>query len=213
MTIRRPITFSLLLLAIGPLWAASESSCRSLCGEWRLDAAASDAPEQVLDTAFAGFKDPKPRRRSGPPPADTDPATAGQMMDEEALKPTLNRLPREELRKELRQMMRQPATLTLSASNKDIRIASSSGPGDRFTPGGSHTRVDRYGTARISTTWKGSRLTVVESYDRKNVQETSFSMRNDGSLEVRQVITRTGLPRVSFRTIYQPSAPALESGP
>jgi hypothetical protein len=55
---------------------------------------------------------------------------------------------------------------------------------------------------------------VVEKYDRKNVQETTFSLRgSDGALEVLQVITRSGLPKVSFRSVYRNAAqPGLESG-
>ena len=136
-------------------------------------------------------------------------------MDEESLRPDFTRLQREELRSELEQMMRQPSELRIAASGKDIRVASSTGPGDRLTPGEPHSRVDRYGSAKISTNWKGSRLVVVERYDRKNQQETTFSLRSsDGALEVLQVITRSGLPRVSFRSVYRNGGrPGLESGP
>ena len=206
----------MLLLASGPVLgaAAGGPACGVLCGEWHLDAAASDSRKQVLDTAFEKFKDPKPRQRPPPPPPDADVAVVGAILDEESLRPTLTRLPRDELRDELQQLMRQPASLTLTASGKNIRVASSTGPGDRLTPGEPHTRVDRYGTARISTSWKGPKLVVVEKYDRKNVQETTFSLRsNDGALEVLQVITRSGLPKVSFRSVYRNTAQrGLESG-
>lgn len=204
----------MLLLASGAAHgAAPTAACAALCGEWRLDTATSDDRGQVLDAAFEKFKDPKPRHRAAPPP-DADVAAVGAILDEESLKPTFTRLPREQLRDELQQLMRQPATLTLSASGKDIRVASSGGPGDRLTPGQPHTRVDRYGTARISTSWKGAKLVVVEKYDRKNMQETTFSLRSsDGALEVQQVITRAGLPRVSFRSVYRNAGqPGLESG-
>lgn len=204
-----------LLMACGPLLgAASGPACGMLCGEWHLDAAASESRAQVLDAAFAKFKDPRPRHRPPPPPADADVATVGAVMDEESLRPTFNRPQRDELRDELQQLMRQPGVLTLSSSGKDIRVASNTGPGDRLTPGEPHTRVDRYGTAKISSNWKGPRLVVVEKYDRKNVQETTFSLRSsDGALEVVQVITRSGLPKVSFRSVYRTAAPpGLESG-
>jgi hypothetical protein len=213
MTTKSARWFSLLLLLGGePLSAASAVSCGVLCGEWQLDTAASDSPAQVLDAAFINFKDPKARHVTRPPPAAGDEAMVASM-DAESLGPTFKRLPRDGLREELQNMMRQPSQLRLAASGPDIRISSNTGPGDRLTPGEPHARVDRYGTARISTAWKGSRLVVTEKYDRANRQETTFGLRKaDAALEVVQVITRSGLPRVAFRTVYRriPSA-GLES--
>jgi hypothetical protein len=214
MTKRLAGSFSLLLLLCGPLSAASTVSCGALCGEWRLDTAASDSPAQVLDAAFANFKDPKPRHMPKPPPSASDEVVVGAM-DEESLGPTFKRMPRNGLREELQKMMRQPPGLQLTASGQDIRISTDAGLADRVTPGEPHTRVDRYGSARISTSWHGSRLEIIEKYDHSNVQKTTFSLRStDGAMEVLQVITRSGLPKVSFHTIYRRAAPAaLESGP
>ena len=215
MTMKPARLFSLLMvLGAGPLSAATAVSCGVLCGEWHLDAAASDSPAEVLDAAFINFKDPRPRHVDRPLPAASD-AVVGAAMDAESLGPTFKRLPRDGLREELQNMMRQPSQLSLAASGKDIHITSNTGPGDRLTPGEPHARVDRYGTAKISTAWKGSRLVVVEKYDRGNRQETTFGLRKaDAALEVVQVITRSGLPRVSFRTVYRrPASAGLESAP
>src|SRR6478609_8954528 len=151
--------FSLLLLLGGePLSAASTVSCGMLCGEWRLDAAASDSPAQVLDAAFINFKDPRPRNVTRPPPEATDEVVVASI-DEESLGPTFKRLPRDGLREELQNMMRQPSEL---------------------------------------------RLAVIEKYDRSNQQQTTFGLRKaDAALEVVQVITRSGLPRVAVRTVYR----------
>jgi len=213
MTMKPAPLFTLLLLLGGEtLSAASTVSCGVLCGEWRLDAAASDSPAQVLDAAFINFKDPRPRNVTRPPPTATDDVVVASI-DEESLGPTFKRLPRDGLREELQKMMRQPSELRLAASGQDIRISSNTGPGDRLTPGEPHARVDRYGTAKISTGWKGSRLVVIEKYDHGNQQQTTFGLRKaDEALEVVQLITRSGLPRVSFRTVYRRAAPAgLES--
>src|SRR6187551_853480 len=120
MTMKPAPLFTLLLLLGGePLSAASTVSCGALCGEWRLDAAASDSPAEVLDAAFLNFKDPRPRHVQPPPPAASD-EIVGAAMDAQSLGPTFKRLPRDGLREELQNMMRQPSQLNLAASGKDI---------------------------------------------------------------------------------------------
>ena len=72
-----------------------------------------------------------------------------------------------------------------------------------ITPGEHSSRVDRYGTARIESRWRGAQLAVSEKYDRRNQQETTYSTGSDGALRVTQVIARPGLPRITVRSVYR----------
>jgi len=189
-------------LATGVARAASPPlACASLCGEWRLDPAASDKPDQLLDTAFLQFKEPKQRRMHLP---DTDNIEAlGKAADENALGPILDRPRSRELREELLHVIQQPRSLTLSPDADDIRIAGDGTTSQSVTPGERSARVDRYGSARIDTRWRGSQLAVSEKYDRRNQQETTYVLGSDNTLRVQQVIARPGLPRITLRSVYR----------
>jgi hypothetical protein len=64
--------------------------------------------------------------------------------------------------------------------------------------------VDRYGTAKINVRWHSSVLSITEIYDHRNQQEKTYSLRGaDGALQLLQVITRPGLPRITVRTVYR----------
>jgi hypothetical protein len=195
-----------LLLTLGPGIAQAGTmppACASLCGEWRLDAAASDKPEQLLDAAFQQFKEPRAHR---PSRVYTDNVEAlGKAADEESLGPILDRPGRRELREELRHSLRQPAALKISADQEDIRISGNDASQLTITPGDRHTRVDLYGTARIDAQWRDSKLTVGERYDRRNQQQTTYAVGSDGALRISQVIARPGLPRVTMRSVYRRS--------
>lgn len=188
-------------LVIGPALAANPPACASLCGEWRLDAAASDRPEQLLDAAFRQFKEPKLRRSHVP---NTDNIEAlGKAADEEALGPILDRPRSRELREELLLVVQQPRSLTITADADDIRIAGDGASLRSLTPGEHSSRVDRYGSARIDSRWRGSQLAVTEKYDRRNQQETTYTLGSDATLRVQQVIARRGLPRITLRSVYR----------
>ena len=193
----------LLLLALTGLARAATTppACASLCGDWRLDATASDKPEQLLDAAFLQFKEPKARRQSIP---NTDNLEAlRKAADEDALGPILSRPRSRELREELELALRQPRSLIISGNAEDIRIAGDGSSSMGITPGEHSSRVDRYGTARIESRWRGSQLAVREKYDRRNQQETTYSTGSDGALRVTQVIARPGLPRITVRSVYR----------
>jgi hypothetical protein len=200
MTLPRLAAIALAFSLATPAWASAPSACGSLCGDWQLDSA-SDSPEQQLDVAFRQFKEPKVRGQRIP---STDNLEAlRRAADEEALGPILNRPRGAELREELQRALRQPATLAITAAGDDIRITADGQSSQRVTPGEHSTRVDRYGTARIESRWRGSLLAIREKYDRRNQQETTYTVGTDGLLRVAQVIARPGLPRVTVRSVYR----------
>ena len=199
----KPLAAIMLLLALTGLARAATTppACASLCGDWRLDATASDKPEQLLDAAFLQFKEPKARRQTIP---NTDNLEAlRKAADEDALGPILSRPRSRELREELELALRQPRSLIISGNAEDIRIAGDGSSSMGITPGEHSSRVDRYGTARIESRWRGSQLAVREKYDRRNQQETTYSTGSDGALRVTQVIARPGLPRITVRSVYR----------
>ncbi len=199
----KPLAAIMLLLALTGLARAATTppACASLCGDWRLDATASDKPEQLLDAAFLQFKEPKARRQPIP---NTDNLEAlRKAADEDALGPILSRPRSRELREELELALRQPRSLIISGNAEDIRIAGDGSSSMGITPGEHSSRVDRYGTARIESRWRGSQLAVREKYDRRNQQETTYSTGSDGALRVTQVIARPGLPRITVRSVYR----------
>lgn len=180
---------------------AATPVCGSLCGDWRLDAAASDQPQQLLDAAFQQFKEPKVRRPHIP---NTDNIEAlGKAADEQALGPILDRPRSHELREELQRVIQQPRSLGITADQDDIRIAGDGSARQSVTPGERSARVDSYGSARIDTRWRGAQLAVSEKYDRRNQQETTYVVGADGALRVQQVIARPGLPRITVRSVYR----------
>lgn len=199
----KPLTAMMLLLALTGLARAATTppACASLCGDWRLDATASDKPEQLLDAAFLQFKEPKARRQSIPNTDNLD--ALRKAADEDALGPILSRPRSRELREELELALRQPQSLIISGNAEDIRIAGDGSSSMGITPGEHSSRVDRYGTARIESRWRGSQLAVREKYDRRNQQETTYSTGSDGALRVTQVIARPGLPRITVRSVYR----------
>jgi len=202
MTMTRLAAIALLFpLTVGLARAATPAACGSLCGEWRLDATASDKPEQLLDSAFQQFKEPKVRRPHIPSSDNIE--ALGKAADEQALGPILDRPRGRELREELQRVIQQPRSLTISADSDDIRVAGDGSARQSVTPGERSTRVDRYGSARIDARWRGALLAVSEKYDRRNQQETTYTLGNDGALRVQQVIARSGLPRITLRSVYR----------
>jgi hypothetical protein len=202
MTMKRLAAIALLFpLALGPARAATPAACGSLCGEWRLDATASDRPQELLDAAFQQFKEPKMRRQHIP---NTDSIEAlGRAADEQALGPILDRPRSRELREELQRVIHQPRNLSITADADDIRIAGDGMARQSVSPGERSARVDSYGSARIDTRWRGTQLAVSEKYDRRNQQQTTYMLGNDGALRVQQVIARSGLPRITLRSVYR----------
>jgi len=202
MTMKRLAAIALLFpLALGLARAATPAACGSLCGEWRLDPSASDRPEQLLDAAFQQFKEPKVRRSHIP---NTDNVEAlGKAADEQALGPILDRPRSRELREELQRVVQQPRSLAITAEGDDIRITGDGSARQSVTPGERSARVDSYGSARIDTRWRGAQLAVSEKYDRRNQQETTYQLGSDGALRVQQVISRSGLSRITLRSVYR----------
>jgi hypothetical protein len=197
-----PVFALMAALAAPCAFASAPLGCASLCGEWRQDSGASDSPDSVLDAAFAKFKDPRPRRMREP--VGDNLGEMGQAVDEFALGPLIDRPRRKELRDELQAMLRQPRQLQISARGADVLISADGQTALSLTPGEPHARVDRYGTAKISVRWRGSQLVISESYDRRNRQEKTYALHgSDGSLQLLQVITRPGLPRVTLRSVYR----------
>jgi hypothetical protein len=200
MTLKRWTVIALFFLT-GLARAGAPPACASLCGEWRLDATASDSPQQLLDAAFKQYKEPKARHSSRTYGDNIE--SLSRAADEEALGPILTRPRSKELREELQRALQQPRALKISGIAEDIRLAGDGNSQQSLTPGERHTRVDSYGTARIEARWRGVQLAVSERYDRRNQQETAYALGTDGSLRVTQVLQRSGLPRVTIRSIYR----------
>lgn len=200
----KPLTAIMLLFALTGLAraATTPSACASLCGDWRLDAAASDKPEQLLDAAFLQFKEPKARRQSIPNTDNSWKPCARPPMKTRWVRSCPGPAAASCARN-WSSRCGNPGSLIISGNAGGIRIAGDGSSSMGITPGEHSSRVDRYGTARIRSRWRGSQLAVREKYDRRNQQETTYSTGSDGALRVTQVIARPGLPRITVRSVYR----------
>jgi hypothetical protein len=195
------LTLSLLITPVAVMAAAPTSGCARLCGQWVLDAAHSDAPEAVLDTALATYKEPRARRERGP--AGDGPVGDVIADMERSIGPIFDRPRRADLRSELLTVVTAPATLEFDRRGAEILIRAPARGERRLSVGTPHARVDAIGTARISSSWKSGALVVRERYDRKRGYAETYTLQRDGSLLVTREVERPGLKTLRLRALYQ----------
>jgi hypothetical protein len=175
-------------------------ACQKLCGNWALDAAASDPVEPALDAAFARFKDPKPERMHRGNFDNLE--SLSREADEVSLGPIMARPPRARLREELVETLRTPKTLLLGANDDDVLIGSDGHTPRRLTPGEPSARVDAQGTAKIRCEWRQGRFVISESYGRRNDSSETYALQGD-ALIVTRVVKRQGLPELKLKSVYR----------
>jgi hypothetical protein len=181
---------------------AAVTGCGELCGNWKLDASASDALVPILDAAFQRYKVPRTRARRSTNSRDIE-AMSRDALDE-ALGPRLQRPDGIELRADLTKILTPPPALTFGTKAADILIAAGEHDTRRLTPGEPHARVDTEGTARIRCEWQQGQLVITEKYDHsRNSRETYSIQPRDGSLSIVRSIARPGLPVVTVRSVYR----------
>lgn len=204
MHVRRSSWLGSLILSLAFAAAASAATspppCKP-CGNWQLDAAASDDVERALDRSFAEYKPPRMKRMRAPR-GDIEAEAAAEFEYQ------LDRMPgpedRPQLRAEVTRLVAHPQTLRLSEDRSDIVIEAAGGPTRRVSPGEPHARVDSIGTARITSRWRSGALTIEEDYRRKTVNRETYAVDGTGRLKVTRSITRPGLPTVTVHSVYQP---------
>lgn len=191
---------ALLLLAV-PALAAEPRGCGPLCGDWVLDAGASDPAEAALDAALAQYKEPRARRPSRVFSDDPGAQMAAEM--EQSLGPIRDRPQGADLRGELLPLVVPPRTLRIAAQGSDV-VLRGDAPGERrLRPGEPHSRVDAQGTARIECQWQSGVLRISERYERRRRSEESYQLRQkDGVLVVTRELRRPGLPALRVRAVY-----------
>jgi len=188
-----------LLLPLAALGAATPLDCRP-CGQWQLDASASEAAGPAIDAAMARYKPPRPRRfRSNSGDVALDTEAEFQASLEERHGPAERR----RLRADLESLLSSPARLSLRLEGKDVLIEAEGGSRRRVTPGEPHARVDELGTAEISSSLRGTTLTVREEYRRKTENREVYALdAGKGLLQVTRTVRRPGLPAVVVRSTY-----------
>ena len=197
-----PLLFVALLLAPPASRARTDPAVCAPCGEWQLDAAASQPVEAAINAALEQYKEPRPPRRRAMR-GDLDSETNAEFqasLDEPP--PGPNR--RTRLRENLRRLLQSPATLRLRQDREDIVIEAQGGPTRRVTPGEPHARVDELGTARIASKWRNpNTLTVTEKYSRKTENREIYALAAAKRvLHVTRSVSRQGLPAVTVHSTY-----------
>ena len=206
MTVQGPVATLLAALAL----TAATTSCVAMhpapgdckpCGDWQLDAAASDSAEAAVEAAMAHYKEPRIRIRRLPY-GDIAAATEAEFQN------SLDRMPgpesRGQMRQSLTQLLHAPATLSLHQDRDDIVIESEDTGRRRVTPGEPHARVDSLGTARIVARWTAGGLTVNETYRRKVSNRDDYVLEpSTGRLKVTRSVSRPGLPALVVETVYR----------
>jgi hypothetical protein len=188
--------------------ATTAQDCNPLCGLWQLEPESSDPLATALDSAFAKFKSPRPKRIDEG--SDGNIRSMARADDEAAQGPVYERPLADELREAVTRTLTPPRTLELSVAGKDILVSIDGRKPVRLTPGAPHSRTDSEGTAEIEVAWAQGQLTVSETYDRKRRYIRRLALRpSDGVMVLTQQIVRPGLPEVTMRSIYR--RPAIES--
>lgn len=195
--------------------ADAPKGCAQLCGNWMLDAAGGESPEQLVDAAMERYRVPRqngPRfARSGEVPAsgsqtpDAGPPDAGDATDarDDADNRPAMHSPRETMRDELVAALRPPAGLTFSDKGKEILLRAAGGPERRMFPGEPHSRVDSRGTARIRSDWKKGALTTIEDFGRGRTNTETYAPQPDGTLQLSLVLERPGIKPLRLRAVYR----------
>jgi hypothetical protein len=203
-----PLRRALLALLLGATIAleagAATPVCGRLCAAWQLDAAASSDPQAAIDTAVAAYKEEKPKRHRAPA---SDFAALARAELEDSLGPMHERPMRDELRKELTQLLVIPGSLRIILVGDEVRIDEGRGGPRRFDLGESYSRVDDLGTAEVSAQLQGTGFRIREKYTKgrgSNRETYQIEARTD-RLVVTRTIERPKMPNLVVRSVYQPA--------
>lgn len=191
---------ALMLMPAAVLAKDSPPECRP-CGDWQLDAAASEAAEPAVDAALARYKPPKPRRFR---PRYGDVASETEAEFQASLDERFGPADRRELREELLKQLASPERFSLRQDGEDIVVLPEGGYRRRVTPGEPHARVDSLGTAEIEATLRGPTLTIAETYKRRTQNREVYAVDSAGAvLKVTRSVRRPGLPEVVVHATYR----------
>jgi hypothetical protein len=161
-----------------------------LSGTWSLDAAASDDPQGKLREAIATRKEPRRPRR------DTQ-------LDE-VFVPDEPRDPRHETQV-WESELAAPPVLTIAIQGSEFRVNSGERDTRVFAPGQPYARVDTRGTAKISSTWKGSSFEVRERYqryDRGGSRTEMYSLDRTDRLVFTRIVQMPMFGTVTIHSVY-----------
>jgi hypothetical protein len=191
-----------LALAAAGRQATAPVGCGRLCGNWALDAAASDAAAPAVEAAISAWRDDPPRRRRRAP-ADGDPLEA-MMYDLDEPEDLQKR--RTMFGEELRSRTIPPAALQVGSDRADVVLTDARGT-RRFRPGEPHSWIDANGTASIETRWVQGNLVIEERYDRRRWTRSEYVVSPDGlQLTLSLKLRRPGIPELSLRSVYRRAA-------
>jgi hypothetical protein len=199
---------AVLMFVAFPAVAAQPAGCGSLCGNWRLDTTISAAVAPAVDAALRSYSDPRIRRptrsqRSREGNLETTVEQIDAAM-ENSLGPMIDRPIRADLRAELMSLLTPPAQLSLESRGAEISIKGDGQLTRKISPGTEKTRVNAEGSATILATWKSSRLTITERYDRKRrYNETYVLQAADGTLVVTREVQRPGMKSLRIQAVYR----------
>jgi hypothetical protein len=200
---RLVVLVALFGLAATAAAAPAPLECGPLCGRWTLDVAASDPVEARLDAALAAYRESLEPRPVGDDPKNL--RAAAEVELRESLGPIKKRPDRDELREQLLAVLKPPETLQVTLAGPDVLIGADDRYVRRYSPGVPHSRVDAFGTAKITAAITPGRFTINERYDRqREYLETYAVQRADGSLLVERQVTRPGMTPLRLRAVYRP---------
>ncbi|MEY4761909.1 MAG: hypothetical protein RLZZ200_1765 [Pseudomonadota bacterium] len=192
------------LVAFVPVARSASPVCARLCANaWTLDAEASTDAEEALEDALDEYKEEELRLRG---PRGSDMASIEKAEMEESLGPLQRRPRREELHAELKQRLVIPASLRISQDGQEFRIDEGRGGPRRFDLEEPYSRVDSFGTARISARLSGNSFTVAEKYRRGRSNTEAYAVdAKSGMLVVTRTLTRQSMPHLVVRSVYRPA--------
>ena len=183
--------------------ADAAPTCGRLCAAWQLDAEASTDAKAAIDTAVAGYKEEKPKRRRGSP---SDFASLAKAELDDSLGPMRERPMREELHKELTHLLVIPESLRISLEGDDVLVDQGHGGPRRFDLDDSWSRVDELGTAEISAKLGSGGFVVREKYKRGRSNREAYVVdTHNDRLVVTRTIVRPKMPDIVLRSVYRPA--------
>jgi hypothetical protein len=194
-----PLCLALLGLLTAPAGhTAPIIGCGPLCGAWKLDPGASDDPKARIETAVAGFKEPKQPRR---------PRASMRDLDDSYIPPAEPLHPgwtmRDELRSELQTEVAIPEQLAFAAEGKDIVLTEGTRRPRRVQPDEPYSRVDTHGIATIRTRWSSAELSISESYQHGEGRSEAYVIeRVTGRLIVTRTLKRERMPKLIIKSVY-----------
>jgi hypothetical protein len=189
-----------------------------LSGQWQLDKAASDDANakisQAIDAAEsklrkrlsdAGFSQYDSSGGNGGHRSHRGDSSGGPELNGDEFTQTGFIAPDfAELRRNLRQVLGSPQSLTIEVKPDDVRLAGDNAPARDYPPDDEFTRIDEYGTARIDTSWTGMTFTLRARYSSKaTVTESYTADERAGTLTVMRHLTDPVVGKLTVRAVYR----------